>query len=271
MHALQLSNQMHLHWRQDGDPDGPAVVFANSLGTDLRLWDAVLPLLPQGLRFIRYDKRGHGLSAAPEAPYRMGTLRQDLEALLDHLKIKDCVLVGLSIGGMIAQDLAAGRLDLVRALVLSNTAPKIGVPALWDERIAAVEAGGTAALSSSIMERWFSKRFRESTDLALWQRMVETTSTAGYAGCCAAISETDLFQQTATLRLPTMVIGGSEDGSTPSDLTRDLAELIPGARHELIRGAGHLPCVEAPEAYAALLTGFLAELGLTSPHEHAPA
>ena len=94
---------IRLHYREDGDPDGQPVVFANSLGTDLRLWDEVLPHLPKGLRQIRYDKRGHGLSEAPAAPYAMGQLVHDVEMLLDHLQVRDAVFVGLSIGGMIAQ------------------------------------------------------------------------------------------------------------------------------------------------------------------------
>lgn len=262
MHALPIAPDLHLHWRQDGDPTGHPLVFANSLGTDLRLWDQVVARLPPGLRLIRYDKRGHGLSSAPRGPYAMADLRRDLEALLDHLEIRDCVLVGLSIGGMIAQDLAAGRLDLVRALVLSNTAPKIGTSELWEARIAQVKSEGTETMAPGIMERWFSKAFRASDECALWRQMVAATPDHGYAGCCAAIAETDLYEQTSTLRLPTLVIGGSEDGSTPPDLTQELSGLIPGARHALIRGAGHLPCVEAPDAYVAELLDFLAGLGL---------
>jgi 3-oxoadipate enol-lactonase len=91
--------------------------------------------------------------------------------------------------------------------------------------------------------------------------MVEVTPAAGYAGCSAAIAGTDFYTPTAALRLPALVIGGSEDGSTPPDLVRELADLIPGARFELIRGAGHLPCVERPEAFAALLNGFLKDIG----------
>lgn len=265
MHALPRPPDLHIHWRQDGDPDGLPVVFANSLGTDLRLWDKVVARMPQGLRLIRYDKRGHGLSSAPPGPYAMADLRRDLEALMDHLELRDCVLVGLSIGGMIAQDLAAGRLDLVRALVLSNTAPKIGTTELWETRIAEVNSQGTASMAPGIMERWFSKAFRETEECALWQQMVAATPDHGYAGCCAAIAETDLYEQTSTLRLPTLVIGGSEDGSTPPDLTAELASLIPGATHALIRGAGHLPCVEAPDVYVEHLTGFLTGLGLLDP------
>ncbi len=261
MQSIRLDD-IHLHMREDGDPNGPPVVFANSLGTDLRLWDGVVARLPGHLRLIRYDKRGHGLSACPPAPYTMGALVRDAEAVLETLEVKDCVFVGLSIGGMIAQGLAAKRLDLIRAVVLSNTAPKIGTREMWQERIDMVETEGLSAMSDTIMERWFSKPFRESDAVLPWKRMVETTPPAGYAGCSTAIAGTDFYSTTGALRLPALVIAGSEDGSTPPDLVQEMAELIPGARYELIRGAGHLPCVEAPDIYATHLTSFLAGLGL---------
>ncbi|SFO86648.1 3-oxoadipate enol-lactonase [Tranquillimonas alkanivorans] len=250
-----------IHYRDDGDPSGAPVVFSNSLGTDLRLWDDVLPHLPGGLRLIRYDKRGHGLSDCPPGPYSMGALVTDAERLLDHLGVKECVFVGLSIGGMIAQGLAVKRLDLVRGMVISNTAAKIGTPEMWQERIDGVRKGGIEALADAVLERWFARPFRETDAFAAWRNMLVRQPVEGYAGCSAAIAGTDMLAATAQLTLPTLAIAGSEDGSTPPDLVRETAELVKGARFELIRGAGHLPCVEKPEEYAALLTGFLKEIG----------
>ena len=252
---------VQLHYQTDGNPDGAPIVFANSLGTDLRLWDSVLPHLPDGLRIIRFDKRGHGLSSQPPGPYSMGALIRDTEALLDHLGVRDCVFVGLSIGGMIAQGLAVKRMDQIRALVLSNTAAKIATPAIWQDRMAAVRAGGIEALADATMERWFSKAFRTSTDHLLWRNMMVRQPVEGYLGCCAAISGTDFYTPTSGLRLPTLGIAGSEDGSTPPDLVRETVDLIPGSRFELMRKAGHLPCVEHPKQYAALLRRFLSDVG----------
>lgn len=250
-----------LHYRIDGDPEGRPVVFANSLGTDLRLWDQVLPLLPRGLKYIRYDKRGHGLSELTPAPYSMGTLVRDVERLMDHLQVKDALFVGLSIGGMIAQGLAVKRMDLVRAMVLSNTGAKIGQPAMWDERIAAVGAGGIEALADAIMERWFSAPFRKTDAFHAWRNMLVRQPAEGYIGCSAAISGTDFYTPTSGLRLPTLGIAGSDDGSTPPDLVKETFDLIPGSQFHLIRKAGHLPCVEQPEEYAALLTKFMQDVG----------
>ena len=250
-----------LHYREDGDPNGPALVFSNSLGTDLRLWDPILPYLSKNFRIIRYDKRGHGLSECPSGPYSMGALIRDAEALLDYLNVANCVLIGLSIGGMIAQGLAAKRLDMVHALVLSNTAAKIGTSQLWQNRIKAVEKGGIEALESSIMERWFSAGFRATAQLDLWRNMLIRQPREGYIGCSAAIAGSDFLASTSGLRLPCLGIAGNEDGSTPPDLVRETINLIPGAQFQLIKKAGHLPCVEQPELYAKILLQFLQDVG----------
>ncbi|WP_108860941.1 3-oxoadipate enol-lactonase [Ruegeria sp. Alg231-54] len=260
MQIADIGN-VQIHYRVDGDPGGAPIVFANSLGTDLRLWDDLLPHLPAGLRIIRFDKRGHGLSSQPPAPYSMGALVRDTEDLLDFLEVRDCVFVGLSIGGLIGQGLAVKRLEQVRALVLSNTAAKIGIPSIWQDRMDAVRKGGIEALADATMERWFSKAFRASPEHLLWRNMMVRQPVDGYLGCCAAISGTDFYTPTSGLRLPTLGIAGSEDGSTPPDLVRETVDLIPGSRFELMRRAGHLPCVEQPAEYAALLHSFLTEIG----------
>lgn len=254
---------VELHSRLDGidDAGAPTVVFANSLGTDLTLWDPVLPHLPAGLRIIRYDQRGHGRSSVPDAPYAMGALVSDAEAVCDAWGVSNCVFVGLSVGGLVAQGLAVKRLDLVRGLVLSNTAVKIGHKAMWDARIEAVRSGGMEAIADDVLDRWFAPAFRASPELAPWRALLLATPVEGYVGTCAAIAGTDFHGTTSGLRLPTLGIAGSEDGSTPPDLVRETTDLVPGSRFELIRKAGHLPCVEQPVEYAGLMTGFMTEIG----------
>jgi 3-oxoadipate enol-lactonase len=246
-----------LFWREDGSPDGAPVVLLHALGVDHSLWNAVVPLLPQGLRIVRPDMRGHGQSSVPPAPYKMGTLVSDAERIMDLLGLRDAVVVGSSIGGMIAQGLAAKRLDLVRGLCLANTAAKIGTPATWGDRIAQVHAGGIAAIAEPTLARWFPPRTRNTP--AAWRiaGVLAETSPEGYAGCAAAIAGTDFYTTTAALTLPTLVVAGSADGSTPPDLVRETAGLIRGARYEMIRGAGHLPMIDRPEEFARLLAEFL--------------
>jgi 3-oxoadipate enol-lactonase len=250
-----------LHIRAEGPEDAAPVVFANSLGTDFRLWDQVIARLPPGLRLIRFDKRGHGLSTCPPAPYAMGRLISDAEAVCDHFGVRDCVFVGLSIGGMIAQGLAAKRMDLVSAMVLSNTGAKIATRDIWAERIAAVQADGMAAVVDATMQRWFSAPFHDTAEFHAWRNMFLRTPVEGWTGCAAAIAGTDFQASTSGLRLPTLAIAGAHDTSTPPDLVFETADLVPGAQKALIQRAGHLPCVEQPEEYADLLRDFLAAQG----------
>ncbi|KCV81946.1 3-oxoadipate enol-lactonase [Actibacterium atlanticum] len=240
---------------------GAPVVFANALGTDMRVWDPVLDHLPKGLRIVRYDMRGHGQSDCPPGPYAMGTLVRDAEALLDALNIRDCVFVGLSLGGMVAQGLAVKRLDQVRAMVLSNTAAKIGTAKMWHDRADAVLRDGLAPVLDPTMERWFTKSFRASPQASFWRDIVANQRPEGYAACCHAIAGTDFYTPTASLTLPTLGIAASHDGSTPADMVRETTDLIKGSQFALIQNAGHLACVEKPATYGGHLTSFLNAIG----------
>lgn len=252
---------VHLHCRIEGPEGAPSLIFANSLGTDFRVWDKVMPRLPAGLRVLRYDKRGHGLSDSRPAPYKMDDHVGDLIALMDHFGLRDALIVGLSVGGLIAQSLAAARPDLARALVLLDTAHKIGTDEIWNERIAAVEKGGIESLADAVMIRWFTEEFRAGPELALWRNMLTRTPDEGYAGTSAAIRDTDLTEVAKALTIPVLCLVGAEDGSTPPALMRETADLIPGAGYAVIEGAGHLPCVEQPEALARHLNAFMKETG----------
>jgi len=254
------TNNVVLHVEDQGASDGLPLVFSNSLGTDFRIWNAVLPLLPPGLRIIRYDKRGHGLSDCPAGPYTIDDHRQDLEGVLDQLDVKAAVIVGLSVGGLIGQALASARPDLVKALVLCDTSHKIGTAEMWNPRIEAIKQGGIAALSEVILERWFSAAFRkeQSDNLTLWRAMLTRTPAAGYVATCEAIRDADLTNSSRHLDLPTICIAGSEDQATPPAVVRSTAELIGGPFVE-IAGAGHLPCVDAPETLAGIINDFLRE------------
>ena len=268
MRTLMINRDgVALHVRIDG-PDNaaaPTIVFANSLGTTLHLWDGLVSLLPSGLRVIRYDKRGHGSSDVPDGPYSMGALVSDAEVICDTLEVVDSLFVGLSVGGMIAQGLAVKRPDLIRAMVLSNTAAKIGNKPMWQDRIDTVLKGGMGKIADATMQRWFSRDFLVSPELANWRKMLTSTPSVGYAGVCAAIAGTDFYTPTSGLRIPTLGIAGSEDGATPPDLVRETVDLIPGSQFQLMRRAGHLPCAEAPDAYAKILIDFIAATGHMTP------
>jgi 3-oxoadipate enol-lactonase len=244
-----------------GREGGPAVVFANSLGTDMRIWERVLPLLPVGLRVICYDDRGQGGSDVPPAPYSISDHVDDLEKLLSALGIEKAVIAGLSIGGLIAQGLWARAPERINGLVLMDTACRIATEEFWNNRINAVRDGGLAGVADTVLERWFSPTFRSTRtdDLATWREMLVNSPVEGYTGSCAAIRDADTEQAARSIAVPTLVMCGSEDVATPPALVKSMADMIAGAQFVTIEGSGHLPCIEAPSLVALQIGAFLKE------------
>lgn len=225
---------------------GRPIVFANSLGTDFRIWDDVIPALG-GHPILRLDKRGHGLTGPGETS--IPGLANDIAVLMDHLGLSDALICGVSVGGLIGQQLAHARPDLAARLVLMDTGMKIGTDEIWNERIAVAEDGGTEAMADAVMDRWFSDTFKSTrgAELAGYHAMLCAISNAGYAGVSRAIRDCDLREQTPTLSQPTTVMVGSVDQATPPALGRALADAIPGARFVEVPDVGHLPCIENPQ------------------------
>lgn len=244
-----------IHYRDEGRRDGPAIVFVNALGSDLRIWDEVAARLAPEFRVVRYDKRGHGLSEAGPDRADMADYARDLAGLLDALGVTRATVVGLSIGGLVAQALYRQRPKLFAALVLSDTAARIGDDASWDARIAAIEAGGIESIADGVLERWFTRDFRtrRPDDLAGWRTMLVRTPEKGYLSACGALKRADLRAFAGAISVPTLCLVGDEDGSTPPALVRETAALVPGARFEIVAGAGHIPGIEQPAATARLV------------------
>ncbi len=244
-----------------GPETGPPVVLIHALGTNLTLWDDLIPLLAPSLRILRMDLRGHGRSDIPAPPYAMGALIRDVERLMDHFALRDAVVLGVSLGGLVAQGLAIKRLDLVRALILSNTAARIGTPDLWSRRIAEVQSAGLGAYAPGAMERMFGRHWRDAPAMPRIRQILIDTNPDGWVGCASAIAGTDFYTPTASLTLPTLTVAGALDGTTPPDLVRETADLIRGSRFALMRKSGHVPMVDSPDAFSALVGEFLASIG----------
>lgn len=254
-----------LHYQLIGGPaDKPVIVFANSLGTDFRIWRDVIVGLAGDYPIVTYDKRGHGLSDVGTAPYTMDDHVDDLAGLLDHLNVKRAIVCGLSVGGLIAQGLYKRRPELVEGLILCDTAHKIGTEESWNSRIAAVEQNGIASIADGVLKLWFTPDFHDKrkTDLVGYRNMLARQPLEGYAGTCAALRDADYTEAAKSIAVPTLVVVGDHDGSTPPALVRSLADLIPGSRFKIIDGAGHIPCVEQPAALTALMRRFIARLPL---------
>ncbi len=228
-----------LHARRDAAADGVSsttpILHLHSLGADLRIFDRVVARLT-GFDHLRLDLRGHGLSDAPEGGYTIADLAADALGVLDAAGAEKAVLVGVSVGGLVALRTALDHPERVAGLVLSNTAAKISDEDVWRARIDTVAEQGVASVADSTLLRWFPEGFRDAN-----------------AGVCAALGAEDLRERLPQLHPPTLVVGGSEDLSTPPPVVTELARALPNGRLEIIDDAGHLPMVDAPERFAALL------------------
>lgn len=259
METLTLDDGLLLRYRLDGPAGAPALVLSNSLGADLGMWEAQVAALGQDYRIARYDTRGHGGSGVPSAPATVERLGRDLLALLDHLAIGRAHICGLSLGGMTAQWLAMRHPARVARLVLANTAARIGSAESWDARIAAVRAGGMAAIADAVLGRFFSPAFRAEQPelLARFRATLLATDPAGYVACCAALCAADLRPRLRQIVAPTLIIAGGLDEATPPEQARELHAAIGGSELAVLPGAAHLSNAEQPAAWAELLGRFL--------------
>lgn len=257
--AFATANGVTLHYAREGGGENLPLVFVNSLGTDFRIWDEVVPHMAGHSPVIRYDKRGHGLSDCPPAPYSIRDHAADLLGLFDLLELPRANLAGISVGGMIALDFAATWPDRVNALVLCDTGAKIGTAEMWNERITGLQERGMAYLAEAILSRWFSPDFalRSAATYRGCHNMLTRTPLEGYIGTCAAIRDADLTSSARSIRASALVLCGAEDMATPPELARTLVTLLPNASYAEIPGAAHLPCIERPDVMAALLKRFL--------------
>lgn len=260
-----------LHYAIEGSQTGTPLVFINSLGSSLHLWDLVTPHLAKRAPIIRYDKRGHGLSDCPPGPYTLADHANDLAGLLDYLQIDEAILIGISVGGMIALTYALAQPRRVKALVLCDTGAQIGTPELWNSRMEAIRQQGMAATAASILARWFTPGFAQQQPATYqgYANMLARTSVEGYIATCAALREADLRTTASAIQTPTLVLCGTEDLSTPPALGQALATQLKNARFALIDSAAHLPCIEQPAALAAQIEHFLQESELSDEDRYA--
>jgi 3-oxoadipate enol-lactonase/4-carboxymuconolactone decarboxylase len=239
-----------LYWRCDGPDHAPALLLANSIGTDHSLWDPVMPALLRAFRVIRYDTRGHGASDAPAGEYSMERLGRDALAVADAAGAKRFHFAGISLGGMTGIWLGANAPERIDRLALCNTAAYFG-PESWAARIVAVKAGGMAAIVDMVMARFFTPAYMKQADarFAGVRRMFLSIDAGGYIGCGAAIRDMDLRAALPKVKAPALVVAGGFDQATPPALGQAIAQAIPGARY------AELPCAHIPthEAGAALV------------------
>lgn len=256
------SNGITIHYTTEGDISSsskPCLVCINSLGTDLRIWDDVVAHFKDDYGIVRYDKRGHGLSEAPPAPYSMTDHADDLAGLLDYLTIDKAILIGVSVGGLISMQFTQQHPSRIAAMVLCDTGAKIGNPEFWNDRIETLRKHGMEHLGDAIVSRFFAPSFAKEQASAYlgYRNMLVRTNLTGYTGVCESIRDADLREAVKTMEQPTLVINGSEDMATPPSMGQELSESFPNASFKIIEDAAHLPCVEKPAELSAAIKAFL--------------
>ena len=244
-----------------GGPPRHTVVLSHALGCDRSMWDALAETLAADCRVVAYDHRGHGVSDAPAGPYTLAQLADDAAALVREVADGPVVFIGLSMGGMVGQELALRHPGLVKALVIANSCAGYDEAgrAAWSARVDLVRTQGMAAVAEMAMPRWFGETFRAAHPATVdrWRRRVASTHPGGYVATCEALRGMDTTARLGTLRLPVLVIAGELDPGTPVAMSEALVRGIPDARLAVLDGASHLSVLERPEAFAACVTDFL--------------
>lgn len=244
--------------RIDGEAGLPWLILANSLASDMSLWEPQMPMLLKRRRVLRFDQPGHGDSGPPSRPISMADLAADVVAIMDAHGIEKADMVGLSMGGMTALGLAIHHPERLRRAVCACARASFPPPAItgWDERIAAVEKGGMEAIVAGTLSRWFTADAPQALrDQA--QAMILQTSTAGYISCVGALKGLDHERRLGEIRVPMLYVAGEHDMAAPPAAMRDMAQATRGARFGQIDGAAHIANMEAADAFNAALADFL--------------
>ena len=250
------------HHRVAGPAGAPWVTFIPGIGNDGSFWKEQAAALSQRSRVLTFDPWGHGDSPAPPAGCGFVTVVQGVHALWDRLDIERSAVVGLGFGGSVALALALAAPQRISRVVACACRPKQPEDRrdFWRARREAVLAKGMDKLADATVDRWLSPELRArrpEVDASL-RTMMKRTSVEGYRAYVAAFIEMDFAQRLPQLQAPTLLLAGEHDhGGGPVEDMRRMAQQIPGARLEVLPGAGHILNHEAPEAVTALLQGFL--------------
>lgn len=241
---------------EDGEPEGPAILFANSLAADHGMWDEVVARLSDTYRLIRYDARGHGRSTIA-TDYSLDALASDVGVIMTATTNGPVLLCGLSLGGLTAMRIGATMGDRLSGLILANTAASFPPASMWEGRANGARTSGMGQFVNPTLDRWLTQAFRDghperTADVA---RMIEATSADGYAGCCETLGGSDVLDELDEIYVPTLVIAGESDLSTPPERARELVAAIGGATY-LALPAAHVSAIEAADEFTAAVHDF---------------
>lgn len=245
--------------RFDGPQEAPVLVLGNSLGTTAAVWQRQVPRFRTSFRLLSFELPGHGGAGDWPGPYSIAQLGGGVLAVLDEQGLDRVAYCGISLGGMLGMWLAANAPDRITALGLACTSAYLPPASGWHQRAAQVRAAGLASVSGQVVGRWFTDAYaaEEPSVVSSFRAELEQASPEGYAGCCEAIAAMDLRPSLPAITTPTLVIAGAEDPATPPAHGAVIADLVRGARLEVIPGAAHLAAVSAPRPVTSALLGHL--------------
>jgi len=252
-------NGIEINYEITGKEGAPWLVLSHSLACSVRMWDPQVDAFQSRFRILNYDMRGHGATSAPQGPYTLDMLADDVLGLLSFLKIKTAAYCGLSIGGMIGQTLALKASGSFTKMVLADTTHTQPPEALkqWDDRINIAKSKGMAGLVDGTMERWFTEPYRKknSPEFQKIRNLVLKTPVAGFVGCGQAIMKLNTTARLKDIKLPVLAITGEQDGAAAA--TKYIGEQLPGAKFVNIPQAAHIANIEQAEAFSRGLREFL--------------
>ncbi|MFV5426160.1 3-oxoadipate enol-lactonase [Acinetobacter towneri] len=252
------SNDAQINYQTFGDATKPALIFSNSLGTNFKMWQAQIDFFQQDFFVICYDTRGHGASSAPQGPYSIDQLGQDVVNLLDHLNVEKAAFCGVSMGGLTGQWLAIHRPERFNQVVVCNTAAKIGQEQAWNDRAALVREQGLQPIASTAASRWFTEPFIQSNATVVnnLQNDLAAGSAEGYASCCEALAKADVREQLKDITVPVLVVAGQQDPVTTVVDGQFMVERI--ANSQLFEiNASHISNVELPNEFNQAVKQFI--------------
>jgi 3-oxoadipate enol-lactonase len=252
-------NGAQIAYRYDGPATGRVVLLSNSLMSNYDMWDWTVPALADRYRVLRYDTRGHGRSSTTPGPYTIEGLADDAAGLLEALGIASAHVAGLSMGGMIAQQLGARYPERVLSLALCDTASEMPPRAMWEERLAIARAQGVAGLVDGTIKRWFTEPFirRAPGDIEKVRRMILGTGAEGYMACACAVRDMAQTTLLVKIRAPTLVMTGRQDPACTVEQSTVLNRVIAGSQLAILEDAAHLSNIEQPQAFNRALREFI--------------
>ncbi|MFN0164619.1 MAG: 3-oxoadipate enol-lactonase [Burkholderiales bacterium] len=256
-------NGIQIEYSVEGS--GPWITLSHSLACDSSMWDPQMAVLKSRFTVLRFDTRGHGGSDAPDRPYTLEEMADDVKGLLDTLGIKETHWMGLSMGGMIGQTFALRHPGIFKSLILADTTSRRpdNAAQMWGERIQIARTKGMGALVDGTLARWFTDPYRAAQPdvMARIGKVIAATPAAGYCGCGPAIASIDLTDRLKEIKLPALVIVGEEDMGTPVSQARAIHENLPGSELLVIPKASHLSNIEQAEIYNRAMLAFLDRVG----------